>query len=336
MKVYGQLEVAQLEWFTEGTKPAAASYPQRIIWTTDTKKVQVSDGVSWNFESATGIETWDSVTVYAIGDIVTNGTGAVYVSLQNANLNNLLTDAAFWQYSFDADNTGHNYLTGGTIQTQLDNTDTVLSRQPTVQKFTASSGTYTTPANVKYIRVRMAGAGGGGAGGKFGAGVSNNGIDGSASTFGTSLLTANGGQGGQNGSGGTGGSVTVNAPAINTCSFSGGAGNQGDNSSGGDLTYKLGGAGGSNCFGGAGVAVIAANGTVGASNTGAGGGGGSGSQNTANGGGGGGSGGYIDAIITSPSATYLYSVGLGGTGGANDTNGGAGASGIIVVEEYYV
>jgi len=336
MKVYGPLEVAQLEWFTEGTKPAAASYPQRIIWTTDTKKVQVSDGTNWNFESATGIEVWDSVTVYAIGDIVTDGTGGVFVSLQNANLNNALSNASFWQLGFNADNTGHNYLTGTTIQEQLDDTDTVLSRQPTVQKFTSGSGTYTKPSNVKYIRVTMSGAGGGGAGGKFGAGVSSNGTDGSASTFGTSLLTANGGQGGQNGAGGTGGSVTVNAPAINTCSFIGGAGNQGDNSSGGDLTYKLGGAGGSNCFGGAGVAVIAANGTTAAANTGAGGGGGSGSQNTANGGGGGGAGGYIEAIITSPSATYAYSIGAGGAGGSNDTDGGSGASGIIVVEEYYV
>ena len=30
---------------------------------------------------------------------------------------------------------------------------------PTVQKFTSGTGTYTTPANVKYIRVRMVGGG---------------------------------------------------------------------------------------------------------------------------------------------------------------------------------
>lgn len=38
---------------------------------------------------------------------------------------------------------------------------------PTVQKFTSGSGTYTTPAGVKYIRVRLVG----GAGGPGGSGV---------------------------------------------------------------------------------------------------------------------------------------------------------------------
>lgn len=36
---------------------------------------------------------------------------------------------------------------------------------PTTQVFTSGSGTYTTPANVKYIKVRGIGGGGGGAGG---------------------------------------------------------------------------------------------------------------------------------------------------------------------------
>jgi hypothetical protein len=48
----------------------------------------------------------------------------------------------------------------------------------------------------------------------------------------------------------------------------------------------------------------------------------------------------VEAIITSPSATYGYAVGAGGTtGGAAGTNGGTGgngAAGIIVVEEHYI
>jgi hypothetical protein len=46
----------------------------------------------------------------------------------------------------------------------------------------------------------------------------------------------------------------------------------------------------------------------------------------------------VDAVISSPSATYAYVVGGSGTTGAAGTNGfagAAGATGIIVVEEHY-
>ena len=46
-KIYGALEVAQLEWFTDAGKPAAASYAYRVIYTTDTKQILVSDGTTW-------------------------------------------------------------------------------------------------------------------------------------------------------------------------------------------------------------------------------------------------------------------------------------------------
>ena len=58
----------------------------------------------------------------------------------------------------------------------------------------------------------------------------------------------------------------------------------------------------------------------------------------ANTGSGGGAGGYVDAIIYSPSITYAYSIGSGGTGGAAGTSGtagGAGGSGFIIVTEFY-
>lgn len=47
MKIYSALEVAQLEWFTNAGKPAASSYPYRVIWVSDLKQVQVSDGSQW-------------------------------------------------------------------------------------------------------------------------------------------------------------------------------------------------------------------------------------------------------------------------------------------------
>jgi hypothetical protein len=48
MKVYGALESAQIEWFTNAGKPAASSYPYRVIYVTDLKQIQVSDGTNWN------------------------------------------------------------------------------------------------------------------------------------------------------------------------------------------------------------------------------------------------------------------------------------------------
>ena len=46
-KIYGALEVAQLEWFTDTGKPAASSYIYRVIYVSDLKQVMVSDGSNW-------------------------------------------------------------------------------------------------------------------------------------------------------------------------------------------------------------------------------------------------------------------------------------------------
>jgi hypothetical protein len=68
---------------------------------------------------------------------------------------------------------------------------------PTVQKFTSGSGTYTKPANVLFLRVRLVGGGGGG-GGSAASGNNDGGTGttGGNTTFGTTLLVANGGLGG--------------------------------------------------------------------------------------------------------------------------------------------
>ncbi len=60
MKVYGALEVAQLEWFTNAGKPAASSYPYRAIYVSDLKQIQVSDGTNWN---ADVVVAWTSGTL---------------------------------------------------------------------------------------------------------------------------------------------------------------------------------------------------------------------------------------------------------------------------------
>jgi hypothetical protein len=203
---------------------------------------------------------------------------------------------------------------------------------PTIQKFTSGSGTYTTPANVLYIRVRMVGGGGGGAG--SGTASTHNGSDGNDSTFG--LSTAAKGLGGAvAGQGGAGGSATL------------GTGHLGSAVIGGSGTAALvcsssfgviGSPGGASFYGGTGGGGYIN--TAGQAGKFGGGGGGAGCSANAigQGGAGGGAGGFIDAFISSPSATYSYAVGAGGSGGAAGTNGqagGAGGDGYIEVTEYY-
>ena len=220
-------------------------------------------------------------------------------------------------------------------------TTALRSTNPTYQTFTSGSGTYTTPANVKWLRVRMSGGGGGGSGGS-GGGSGNGGAGGTGgnTTFGSSFLTANGGVGGNtNAYGGAGGSVTINAPATGF-GTNGSYGAAGWIGNGG--TYGGGGSGGVNIMGGCGGGSPAqpqGNGFSGVGGTGAGGGGGAGSSAAQSlGGAGGGAGGFIDVVVPSPSATYSYAVGAAGTAGTAGTNGsagGAGATGFIFVEEHY-
>jgi hypothetical protein len=205
------------------------------------------------------------------------------------------------------------------------------SSTPTIQTFTSGSGTYNRPSNVQYVRIRMVGGGGGGAG---------NGVSGAAggtggtSTFGTSLLTANGGTGGNAGqaAGGTGGTATVTSPAIGTA-ITGGAG---CGSGGGAGLSIAGPSGASSPFGGAGGGGATNNpGLNAVANTGSGGGGSGGLAATTDSSSSGAAGGYIDAIINNPSATYSYAVGSAGSAGTGSPVGGAGGSGYIEVTEYY-
>jgi hypothetical protein len=211
---------------------------------------------------------------------------------------------------------------------------------PTVQVFTSSNGVYTTPQGVLYIRVRMIGGGGGGQAAGSGTTPGADGSNGASTTFGTSLLTANGGTKGANSVGGAGGSGTINSPASGFVIL-GGKGAAGGYPYVGNLPS---GWGGSGPLGGGGAPGMTASngsgdpGTPGQTNTGGGGGGGS-SNNASNfAASGGGAGGYVEAFIPNPQAFYAYTVGDGGNGGAaagNGKAGGKGGSGIIIVEEHY-
>jgi hypothetical protein len=213
---------------------------------------------------------------------------------------------------------------------------------PTVQKFTSSSGTYTTAIGAKWIRVRMVGGGGGGSGGGDGAANGSAGSDGTSSTFGTSLLSAGLGKGGPwGGAGAAGGTSSLGSGPIGTA-LTGGMGQQGG---GYGVFQSFGGGGGSSAFGGAGSCnTSSGTGAAGAANTGGGGAGGMAPSAAAGGnaGTGGGAGGFVDAIIGAPSATYAYVVGAGGAAGAGGAGstvgeaGGAGGSGYIEVTEFYI
>lgn len=206
------------------------------------------------------------------------------------------------------------------------------------QLLTPGTSTYTPPAGVRYLRVRMVGGGGGGSGSS--TSTSAAGGTGGQTLFGTSLLVANGGAGGAtNGPGGAGGSSSVSSPAVASVVLTGGRG-------GGVMSNvtasNLGGGGAASPFGGEGAGTGGTNNGAGYSavaNSGSGGGGGM-TVGTYFAGGGGGAGGYVDAIIPSPGASYSYTVGGAGTAGSGGAGasaqaGGAGGSGAIIVEEFY-
>jgi hypothetical protein len=199
---------------------------------------------------------------------------------------------------------------------------------PTQQYLTSGSGaTYTTPANCRKIIVKMIGGGGGGGG----SGTSGQTAGGTGGTTSFNSINAAGGGGGavNAGLGGLGGTGGTGSASLRLPGSSGGWGENTD-------TY--GGAGASGIFG-AGAArgpITAGAGTSGGANTGAGGSGASPSSGSV--GAGGGAGEYVEIIITSPAATYTYTIGAGGSAGssgASGSAGGAGGTGLIIVAEYY-
>ena len=205
-----------------------------------------------------------------------------------------------------------------------------VSGGTTVQVFTSGSGTYTTPANCKAIWIRMCGGGGGGA---YNSSTGNTNGSGGTTTFGSSFLTCTGG-GGSNSGGSTIGAVgTATGGDVNISGGPGQSGFYNGFSSGG----IPGGAGGTNPFGGAGGGSYNAGANAPSPNTGAGGGGADGPAFNISSGNGGSAGGYLEKMITSPSATYSYAVGAaGGTGSGAAARPRPGAAGIIIVTEFYI
>ena len=188
-----------------------------------------------------------------------------------------------------------------------------------------SSAIYTTPPNVRQLRIRMVGGGGGGGGSGSSGGTT--GSNGSGTTF-NSITAAGGSAGNASGIGGAGGTGGSGVASFRTPGGSG----QGAvvlNST----TYAVGISGGTSAFGSSVTNAVAAPG-----NSGAGGGAFGGGNTPIQSGAGGGAGEYVELIINNPSATYVYTIGAGGAGGSAGSGGvagGAGGSGVIIVDEYY-
>jgi hypothetical protein len=182
----------------------------------------------------------------------------------------------------------------------------------------------------------MVGGGGGGQGSRTGDWAVAS-TAGASSTFG-GLLVAPGGLAGFIYATSSGTAPTITSPAS-------GLGIAGGSGTGGNIKPANSdwpsGCGGSSYFGGAGGGQIGLlTGFSSATpNTGGGGGGGAGDPVVSlHQGAGGGAGGYIDAVISSPAASYAYAVGTGGAGGAAGASGfagGAGGSGVIIVFAYF-
>lgn len=282
---------------------------------------------------STGSQT--GILITQANTAVTATAGAVYTNNSNSYtlLNTVASSTGPLFFS------GSGAISGNTFTKSSGTGPTTIVWSSTA--FEQSLGTYTTPTSPAplYIRVTMVGGGGGG-GGSGTIMTGGLGTIGGMSVFGTALITANGGVGGNNadsGGPGAGGAASLGSGPIGLA-LGGANGAQGAPAN--NVAEATGGSGGSSPLGGAGNGN-GGGGGAGASavaNTGSGGAGGGTSGTAAFNGAGGGAGGYANAIISSPSATYFYSVGPSGNAGSSGTSGvqgGAGGSGLVLIEEFY-
>ncbi len=234
---------------TDNTSSSATWYPT-IVSTTTGNLPQTTSSTKFSFVPSTGFLT-------TIGHNLTGLTASSAVA----------TDSSKNLVSVTNTGTGNNVLaTSPTITTPTLSSPIITGSAPQVTVLTSGSGTYTVPANTRWLEVKMIGGGGNGgastgttAGGGGGAGgyveglVTSSaasysyavGAAGGNTTFGSSLFTANGGSVGTSNSvaavGGSGG--TASGGYLNVNGASGGYGWAG-------TPYFSGGIGASTPFGG--------------------------------------------------------------------------------------
>ena len=294
--------------------------------------------------TATAGQTSFSVPSYTVGfiDVYRNGVmlgsadytasnGVSVVLASGATAGDLVEVISFQVSSVlnaipaTAGSVGTTYLASSvTLTTPTLTSPIITGSTPQVTTYSSGSGTYTVPTNCRYLEIEVVGAGGGGggSGGTTGGGGGANGTTAGDTTINSTLIVCQGGRGGAGGQGSIG-------------QFGG----DGGDASGGNVVNR---------GGQAGTNMSAYNSTYGAFTGGGGGGacafgrsggrgGGSGGTPVVMGAGGGG-GAYAKSIITSPAASYTYSVAAGGAGGAagsNGNNGEAGVAGLIIFTAYF-
>ena len=305
----------------EGTNPATSQWPGYIsnlrmtnavvytgAFTPPTSPLGTSQGSGTNIAAVTASQT---------SLLTCNGPGFTDSSINAFTITNVGTTVTSQYAPFSS----FVALTKSAVQTQ-----TIL---------TSGTGTYYTPSGVAWLKVRMVGGGGGG-GGSGTSSSAGQGGTGANTIFGS--IQAYGGVGGNTNytttTGGLGGSGTLGG--LTGIVINGG---QGGTAGEYAVAYAGGGQGGSSAFGGGGSGAYNGVGAAAATNSGSGGGGaGATSSASVNAGQGGGSGGYVEAFIPNPLATYSYTVGANGAvgiAGASGLAGGTGGSGLIIVEENY-
>lgn len=297
-----------------GTSPVSSSGSGSTL----TLNVQKSQALASTDATKIGLANFDSArfTCDANGFVSINGSG-VGETITGQSGGALSPSSGNWNIS------GAN----GIITSGSGSTLTVTTQSlPTVQILTSGTGaTYTTPTGCKWIWVRAWGGGGGGAGSGTSPGAPTNGAN---TTFSAGSMVA--------GYGASGGGAQGASSGGNIANYSGATTTYSSNV----IASLYGGAGGSTSLGGAGGGGNNAPsaGTSAQSNSG-GGGGGAGCGATVGAGIGGWAGGYCESLITSPAASYTYTIGAGGTGGTAGTSGAAGGnggSGLIIVVEGYI
>lgn len=225
-----------------------------------------------------------------------------------------------------------------TVNQQGITTAVASGTYPTYTTLKSGSGTYSTPAGAKRLKIRMIAAGGGAGGngttGQGSGGTGGNSTFGSTTSIGGSGGTPNSGvTTGTGGNGGTGGTTGSGSEVLRL------GGHQGSQSWGSPTAGNLGAIGGASPFGGFGLP--SQNGTLANAtpNTGSGGGAVTSGSGSFAAGGGGGSGEYVEFVINNPLGAYSYAVGGGGTGGTTGAGGGlaggGGGSGVLIIEEDY-
>lgn len=317
----------------------------------------VSDGTNWQCQfSLAGSQLSTPVTVAQGGTGQSTASGTSLDSITGFALTGFLLRQAAGSYTFlsqtngitlgniaqvAANTTLCNALTGTNDVTACD--AGTLSKNlcaPNVQMLTnGSNATYTTPTCnsvlPKFLSLTIVGGGGGGAGAGAGPGTATQGNttcwNTSSPACTTPLLSGGGGSAAPTTAGTPTNGGTIGGSLVCDSSWSGGQGGGGSNS-----LNTNGSMGGNSTLGGGGVPGGETTGSINAggaavANTG---GGGAGASNTgaANAGAGGGAGATCLRFLTSPAASYIYTIGTGGTGG---TNGGAGAAGVIIVKAHW-